>query len=341
MEIYSTPDLKQYNKELIRREIQRHGRSTKAQIAKLTELSVATCNTIINELEADGEVFKAEKVELAMGRPADCFTYNRDFHHVLGIFVGKVRGSCHIDCTVADAMQNVISQRRINMDDITETELKKVIEEYIERDIKINCVSVGIPGVVRNGFIEQCDVPGLAGVRLKKNLSSIEKVFFRVHNDMSFLAYSAYYTVFNAKDDLAVAFFPGEYQGYVGCGFVINGKVLFGHSRFAGEVAYIFKEFGISMAEQIEMEKDMDAFLKYAARVVLIIVSTLNPGAILILGKKLSKEDIGYIGRYCAKVVGETHVPEIIVNDSVEEIYRHGLISSAVNKVQFPITCPF
>lgn len=341
MEIYSTPDLKHYNKELIRREIQRHHRSTKAQIAKFTELSVATCNTIINELETDGEVLKTEKVELAMGRPADGFIYNKDFHHVLGISVGKPQNRCHIDCTLADALQNVISKERREFEDVTEQVLRKVIEEYVAIDPKINCVSIGIPGVVSYGNIGQCDIPGLAGVNLKESFSGIENVFFRIHNDVSFLAYSAYHTVCGEKGDLAVIFFPGPYQGYIGCGFVIDGRVLFGHSNFAGELAYIFNEFGTSIDAQKELEKDLDSFLAYVSKVLIIIAATINPSSVLILGKKLTKADILLIKKYCEKAIGKSHVPDILVNGSVEEIYRYGLVSSAVNKVQFPITRPF
>lgn len=341
MEIYSTPDLKQYNKELIRGEIQRNDRSTKAQIARATKLSVATCNTIINELKSDGEVFKAEKMELAMGRPADSFTYNRDYHHVLGVSVGKIRNSCYIDCTQADALRCVISEERRTMEDITQIALKDVIREYIAKDPKINCVAIGIPGVVSRGRIQYCDIAGLTDVDLKSTLMDIDGVKFRIHNDMAFMSYSAYHSEYNEKGDLAVVFFPGAEQGNVGCGFVIGGRVHFGCSKFAGEIPYIFQEFGVSRKKQAEYENDHDAMIKYMAEVIIVISSTLNPGAVMVLGRKLSNNDIKLVQEYCCRVIGKHHLPEILVNESVEDIYRRGLISAALNKIQFTLTKPF
>lgn len=341
MEIYSTPDLKQYNKELIRREIQCKDRSTKAQIARATKLSVATCNTIINELEIDGEVLKAEKMELVMGRPADRFTYNRNYHHVLGVFIGKTQSGCHIDCTHADALCRVISVERREMPDITAGKLKKVIEEYIAKDSKINCVAIGIPGVVSYGHIQYCDIASMTGVDLNSELADIDGVVFRIHNDMAFMSYSAYHSEYNEKGDLAVMFFPGAEQGNVGCGFVIGGRVLFGNSRFAGEVPYIFQEFGASREKQAKYEDNPEELLKYMAEVIIIIAATLNPGAIMMLGRKISDEEIEHIRDYCDKVIGKQHIPEIMINEMSEDIYRRGLISAALNKMQFPITRPF
>ena len=83
----STPEVKRHNRERIRKELQEHDTFTKAEVASWTALSVSTCNTILNEMQADGEIIHLSHDESHVGRPASRFRYNPDHLHVLALYV--------------------------------------------------------------------------------------------------------------------------------------------------------------------------------------------------------------------------------------------------------------
>ncbi len=62
--------VKEINIELIKTALKNLGTATKAQIAEATDISVATCGKILNELCQSGEVLEAAVASGGYGRPA-------------------------------------------------------------------------------------------------------------------------------------------------------------------------------------------------------------------------------------------------------------------------------
>lgn len=85
--VSSTPEVRQLNRERIRRELHVRKTCTKAEMAAWTGLSVSTCNTILNEMRADGEIIRTSQEDGYVGRPASRFEYNADYLHVLVVYV--------------------------------------------------------------------------------------------------------------------------------------------------------------------------------------------------------------------------------------------------------------
>ena len=88
--VRNTVEVKQLNKEKIIEAVQSRESCTKAEIARETGLSVATCGTILNEMSESGELVRMDQEDAVIGRPATLFAYNRDYRHVSG----DVRGAC-------------------------------------------------------------------------------------------------------------------------------------------------------------------------------------------------------------------------------------------------------
>ena len=144
---WSTPDLKLYNKELIRKEIQNNETCRKSQIAQLTSLSIGTCNTAINEMLRDNEIIKVDQEELIMGRPADRFCYNKDYFHVMGMYLSGEHRCNRIEYAVADALGNENVHESIETEAITYGVIEKIVDEMLAADPLIESLSIGIPGI--------------------------------------------------------------------------------------------------------------------------------------------------------------------------------------------------
>lgn len=335
--LWSTPEVKQLNKERIRKAIQENGKCTKSKIAKMTNLSVATSNNALNEMVEAGEIIKTDQEEIIMGRPADRFIYNSEYHHVLGVCI-SINGSEKISCAVGDALGKELEKEEKTLDEITYEDVEAMILEMLEKDSLVNSISVGIPGVTHDGIIERCDIPTLVGIPMEERLKEKTGMDVVVKNDMEYFAESLYYSSYSGKKNIAVAYFPEGNDAYVGCGFVVNGKIVKGASRFSGELSYVPQAFGISFEEQKRLMENRDTFVDYVSKIVLTIISTIDPEEIFLMGHDLTDEECKEVRAKCIDVVTEKHVPKMAVENDIDGTYTTGMIRAAVNRMDFPLS---
>jgi len=335
--VRNTPEVKQLNTELIRREIQRNEKSTKASISKETGLSVATCNTIINELLGTGEIIQADQETVYMGRPAVRYQYNRDYHHVLVMYISNEQGINKIEYVIADALGNQVQREQISPKTITYDLIAELVGDAIVKDSLIQGMTFGIPGVSHHGVIEYCDVESVVGIDIEGRLKQQFGIDVEVRNDMDFIASGVYHSINNISGNLATVYFPSKSDGCVGCGFVIDGKVLRGSSKFAGEISYAAEAFGVSRKEQQKLTENRQSFIEFVSKAVLIVIATIDPEVIMIIGDNITQEEIIEIQNQCKRVVSEQHIPKLITDSKISEHYLNGLIYTALKQLQFPI----
>ncbi|CCH74265.1 hypothetical protein BN11_4180002 [Nostocoides australiense Ben110] len=159
--VSSTPEVRQLNRERIRRELHVRKTCTKAEMAAWTGLSVSTCNTILNEMRADGEIIRTSQEDGYVGRPASRFEYNADYLHVLVVYVVTEHGENTVAFAVADALGQVRLSEQRHPDAITYSVIEELIAEQLATDELIRGIALGIPGVARDGVVEDCDVDAL------------------------------------------------------------------------------------------------------------------------------------------------------------------------------------
>lgn len=78
-----TSDVRKMNMNAIRAVMWRGGEHTKQSIAADTGLSVATCNTLLNELERSGEVYSQKYQLNGVGRSTSVYQINEDYESIL------------------------------------------------------------------------------------------------------------------------------------------------------------------------------------------------------------------------------------------------------------------
>lgn len=337
MTVSTAIDIRQRNKERIRYAIQQHEKCTKADIARETELSMATCSTALNEMLETGEILKVDQTGFNIGRPADLFTYNRDYLHVLGLCTAIQNGQQVLEYAIADAFGRIISREKMAVEQLDYDLLEALITTCILQDSLIRAVCLGIPGHAQNGYIEDCDIMSLSHLDFAGKIREKHDVQVIVENDMNFIAYRLYHGCEEEKADCAVLYFPTEENSFVGCGFMVNGRLLKGKSMYAGELASMAHAFGMPRVAQRELMKDRDAFRQFVMQMIVAVSCTINPAHMTLMGNNLNAEDLADIHDRCLQFISEKNLPTLQVDNNVFDNYVEGLVRFALDSVLYPI----
>ncbi len=256
----------------------------------------------------------------------------------MGVYIDICESDIKLEYVVADASarKDFMKEKREESMDYQYIR-EDVIAEVIEKDPLIRGISFGVPGVVDGGIVESCDVESLTGVDIKGNIKRRFGIEAEVRNDMDFISYGIYSGA-SVEGDLATIFFPTDENGCVGAGFIIGGKVINGSSQYSGELSYIAEAFGISRKHQEEMRRDRGEFCDLVFKMVMIVIGTVDPEKIVIMGNDINSEELMRVWSKCNEVISKKHIPDISIDSNIERNYAKGLVSIALNKLQFPIS---
>ena len=71
---------------------------------------------------------------------------------------------------------------------------------------------------------------------------------------------------------------------------------------------------------------------------VMIVIGTVDPEKIVIMGNDINSEELMRVWSKCNEVISKKHIPDISIDSNIERNYAKGLVSIALNKLQFPIS---
>ena len=342
MTVSTAIDIRQRNKERIRSAIQQHERCTKADIARETALSMATCSTALNEMLEAGEIIKVDQTGFNIGRPADLFAYNPDYLHILGIGTEIMNGEHIVEYAIADSFGKIIEREKADVGKAAEGGLtyeliEALVDACIEKDPLIRAVSLGIPGHALDGCIADCDIASLSHTDFAAKIREKHDVQVIVENDMNFIAYRMYHECGEEMADHAALFFPTEANSFIGCGFIVGGRLLKGKSMYAGELASVAHAFGVPRVMQQELMNDRDAFRKYVMQMIVVVSCTINPAHMTLMGNNLTEEDLTIIHDSCLQFISERNLPQMKIDNDVFGNYIEGIVRFTLDSVLFPI----
>lgn len=339
--------VKEINVEMVKASLKDLGTATKAQIAEHTEISVATCGKILNELCEQGEVKEAEITSGGYGRPAKSYTYNGDYSTIACVFAEKERHTPRISVVVSNLLGQIQEEYSEDVGEVTYDFLKDVIGQLQGRHSNLRAVAVGIPGYVSNQVVDLCDFVKLIGLPLQNQLQeAFPQMQILVENDMNAAAYGFYRnSCQNPNTSIGFIYSPieplteeelrmkgneriahnplMEYGINFGAGFVSGGKILRGSTGFAGEVSFL------PMEEPVQ-EKPTQVTVDMMAYIIGSIVPILNPGMIALTGVYFKEEEIQIIREKCLRMIRPQHMPEIIMRKDIRKDYVSGLLALAL-----------
>ncbi|TCM96356.1 ROK family protein [Paenibacillus sp. BK033] len=329
---HNTIHVKKMNVELVKNALKAQGIATKASIAGLTKLSVATCGTILNELLAAREIIELEPDGANGGRPAKQYKYNAEFGCVICLLVRTEGGIHSIGCSIVNLLGETVSETTVELPRIDREVIDQIIEGIINDKENVQAIGIGIPGVVHRGVIGVCDVPDLAGMPLGAYLEEKYGVPVTIENDMNMTVYG-FYHLQNFEEDktFAVVTFPKNH--FPGAGFIVNGRILSGNTTFGGEVSFL--PFGVTRKEQLRQLHTEEGFIRLGVMTLASIIAIINPVAIAITGELPRESQLKDLREGCLKDIPEEHMPQLIIQNNTHREYMTGLVAATLESLTY------
>ena len=323
--ISNTTQVKSCNVKIIKTALKEIPKGTKTTISRNTGLSVATCNTILNELATTGEILEVDSEYSNFGRPAKVYKFNENYCYISCIYMSYENKENILNYAVMNLLGNVIEEQSMVKECIDYDEIENLVRVLMVRHENIEAIGIGIPGVVtKKNVIDSCDIEELANCDLAERLTDKFGKPVVIENDMNSIAYGFYKgQEYEEVTSIAVVAFLKD--NWPGSGIIIDGHIARGNTNFAGEVSYL--PFDCTHDEQKECLKDKVKSIQIIAKTLCSLVAIINPETIVMTGTILTEEILEEICKLVSEVIPTKHIPQIRLEANTNKYYLDGLSS--------------
>lgn len=326
--INTVNQVKNHNVYLIKKALKSVEAGTKNTIARMTGLSIATCNTILNELAQKHEILEVESEGTTVGRPPKMYRFNESFSYICCIFLDVDGKTWKLEYAITDLLGNIREESNIDCEEISVDVIVDALKVLMKKEPKIQTVCFGSPGYCYDNQIHSRGVPQLEGINLEKELKERLECKVYIENDMNAMAYGMYWYGGEKIPDnsslVMVAYFE---DARIGSGIVLDGKIVHGKTGFAGEIARI--NYGKEKVQDMVMS-GKEGIVKAASIVVECYSAVLNPDIIVFTGSGISEEFFGDIVREVEKYIPKEHIPQLIYMKDFRKYFIRGLTAIAL-----------
>lgn len=315
--------VKNHNVSQVKRALKSIPYGTKNTVAGITGLSIATCNTILNELEESQEILVVESTAPSVGRPPKMYRFNEAYSYICCVFPVMEAGIKRINYAVTDLCCHIMMEDSIEYESITVQEIKQLIEDLMKKEPKIQTVSLGIPGYYSNNCVYSCGVTELNGCDIRKELQEYLGCEVFVENDINAMTYG----MCHCEDEpygkymnmVLIAYFKGRGSG---AGIVLDGKIHHGNTNFAGEINKLY----YSGAEIDDLTSQGEAGVLMASSIAIENISAiLNPEIVFFTGGNISEKMLADIEERVLKRIPKEHIPKLMYIEDSRKYYIGGL----------------
>lgn len=318
-------DIRKLNKNKIRKILWGGGQYTKQQISADTGLSVATCNTLLNEMELAKEVIGEKKRLCDVGRESVCYQVNEEYETILCISFEKITDKKFLNMALLSPVGRILEQRSLCYDILNYSVISENISDISTQYTNISQIMVGTPSIAEFGTIRHCDIVELENEKIVQNLT--EKFHIPVHleNDMHFKAYGYYKKCNKQEEVITLANFP--LHVLPGTVSVHAGTVLKGKNQFAGMVGFL--PYGIERQEEMAL-LEKETCRPLVSKAIASIIAIVNPGVIVFTGELLNEDSLEWIRRDCLDSIPMEYIPDFIYEDNFNSFYLEGMYQKAL-----------
>lgn len=328
--IGSVNQVKDHNVKLVKDALKSLESGTKNTVAQMTGLSIATCNTILNELAESGEILEVKGEAPAVGRPPKSYHFNEDFAYVCCLFPSMEGESWRINCAIMNLVGDIIEESSTVYDKISPEEVGEFVGALLEREPKIRTISFGTPGYYYDNRIHSRGAAWLEGYDLVGELKKKFDCDVYIENDVNAMAYGIYYygkeIIGECNSLVLIAYLKGE---RIGSGIVINGQVLHGNTGFAGEIGRIRYPDG-DVRELVSGGRE--GMVKAASTAVEGFSAMINPQTIVFTGEEIDEDMLPEIRKEVGQYIPEEHIPKLFYGRDFRKYYIWGLAATALEK---------
>lgn len=235
--------IKKQNKNMIFNVIRSKRPISRADIAKIVDMSPTSVGRIVNELTETGLIKESEYASSKVGRKA--ILLDIDAKSVLNIGVYLNRDIYKIG--IVDFNSNILFYKSISFnainvspDNVIEqlaNSIKEIIKESKVDVSKINGIGIGMPGIIdfKKGKVIISAQLGWKDINVAEKLRKLLKIKVTVDNTVKLkaLAESLYGSAINSRKTALISFGSG-----VGSALVIDGEIYRGEQNIAGEIGH-------------------------------------------------------------------------------------------------------
>ena len=323
----NSSDVKKFNINRIRSEMWKGGEHTKQSLARCTDLSIATCNTLLNELERAGEIMGEKRQINGVGRSTTVYKINEEYESILCLrYEPAENNDIFMTCVRLTMLGRNIYEDNGFISDFSIADVTGKISEMTNRFKNISCILVAVSGIVENGVIHLSDVPSLKGVNLLEEIrKKVNDIPVKVDYDCRFWAYGAYREADYEHETLTCI--NSIKNVLPGGASISNGTPIIGKNGFAGMSGY--GDYSLSREEQIKRVAEGDADILLAKHAMNFIV-TLNPDEIIFFGNVVTEKDLEKIRGYCEKYLPSYLLPKMRVETDVNKYFTIGMYYKAI-----------
>lgn len=324
----NSADIRKENKKTIYRFMLDGGEAyTKQQVSMGTGLSVATCNTLLNDMQAQGIIIGGDKLSGEVGRSSVLYQIREEHEFYLAIHFYVEQRKRFIETLVFSAVGKIVLRKKRVLEYADYWEIEKAIAQSIRQVPNIARIIVGTPSMEENGIIRHCDIPELENVPLKEKLENQFGIGILIENDMHHKAYG-YYKRNGIQDEVITL---GNFPEHVlpGTATIHKGTIIKGANSFAGMTGFL--PYNISRGELLTM-LEPERCLPFIVQSISAIVVLLNPSLIVLTGSLINLDMIESIRTKCEESIPQEYMPKFKVVDSFDEFYFEGMYQLAVDR---------
>ena len=314
--------VREINFNIIRKCFIQKSTATKAEIAKITGLSIATCGSVLNKMVEAGEIFEGELEASNGGRPARRYLYNSNFNLVAGLMVLVEGEKKSIKAIVANCFGEIVDDMEVSPEAVTAEVVLNTVRALKEKHNTISVVGIGAPAIIRDQVILSCDEEQLENVNFRELLEEQVGVDTVVVNDSQTKVWGYYKGDSRLRNkSVALLFIPKDHC--TGVGIISGGRLIKGDNGIAGEVQFL---------PYYNDGSDNEDLAKEVSAIISTMVAVINPSVFVINGSKMgtgeySRDVLDKINERCRLYIPEQFMPDVMFIPDMSEYYAKGLIT--------------
>ncbi len=322
--------IRKENKRAIYQHMLSRKQYTKQQISVQTGLSVATCNTLLNDMAAQGLITAGCKQAGEVGRSSVLYQINEDIESYLAVHFFVVNQQRWIEHLIFSPSGKIRSKVTEKYDVVDYAQVEAVIGKALQDYPNVSQIIIGTPSIAQFGVIRHCDIPELENVPMVEKLEQRFSLPVSMENDMHHKAYGYYKLSGNKADVISLGYFSDHVLP--GTATIHKGTIIRGAHSFAGMTGFL--PYDVSKEKQLAM-LELDTCIPFITKSVCAIIVLLNPSTIVLTGKLVNEAMLETVIEKCKEDIPTEYLPEFKIVDSFDQYYYEGMYQLAVDRKEF------
>lgn len=318
-------DIRKINQHKIRTILWTGEEYTKQQIAVATGLSVATCNTLLNDMASENEVIGEKKRLSDVGRESICYQINEDYESILCLSFEMLDGEKILNLTLLSPIGRILKRKTITYNLLNYTVISENVSLFALQYSNISQIMVGTPSIAEFGIIKHSDIIELENENIVEKMMNEFQIPVYLENDMHFKGFGYYKKMGKAEEVITLANFPAHILP--GTVSVHAGTILKGNNQFAGMVGFLPYEMS---KEEFLAQLNRESSRPLISKAITSIIAIVNPGVIVFTGELVDEERLALIRNDCLEVIPADYMPNLIYKDDFDSYYIEGMYQKAL-----------